>query len=126
MQHIATAWAKAAAGQVSAALTTLSDAAVLMRKAGRPARELWCLQTATQFGDTRTAARLAEIAEKVQGPRASTAAAHAAALTEGDGPKLLSASRAYEAFGDKLAAADSAAQAATAFRTAGSLSLIHI
>lgn len=120
MQHIATAWAKAAAGQVSAALTTLSDAAVLMRKAGRPARELWCLQTATQFGDTRTAARLAEIAEKVQGPRASTAAAHAAALTEGDGPKLLSASRAYEAFGDKLAAADSAAQAATAFRTAGS------
>ncbi|MDA2891456.1 LuxR C-terminal-related transcriptional regulator [Mycolicibacterium sp. BiH015] len=120
LQHIAAAWAKAAAGQVSAALTTLTDATVLMRKAGRPARELWCLQTATQFGDTRTAARLAEIAENVQGPRAAAAAAHAAALTEGDGRELLSASRAYEAFGDKLAAADAAAQAAAAFRTAGS------
>lgn len=118
--HIAKAWVNAAAGQVSAALTTLAEGAELMREAGRPTRELWCLQTATQFGDKRTAARIAQIAANVQGPRASVAAVHAAALAEGDGRKLLSASTSYEAFGDKLAAADAAAQAAAAFRAAGS------
>lgn len=120
VKHVAKAWADAAAGQVSAALATLRDGAELMRAAGRPARELWCLQTATQFGDRRTAGRLAEIAGTVEGPRAAAAAAHAKALAKGDGPQLMSVSESYRAFGDKLAAADAAAQSAAAFRAAGS------
>lgn len=120
IRHIARAWTSAAAGQVSAAVATLHEGARQMRDQGRPAREVWCLQTATQLGDATAATRLAEIAEIVQGPRAAAAAEHAGALAEGDGAKLLSASTAYEVFGDKLAAADSAAQAAEAFRAAGS------
>ncbi len=118
--HIARAWADAAAGQVSAARDIVHEGAQLMRDSGRPARELWCLQTATQFGDATTAARLAEIAQIVQGPRASAAAAHAAALAEANGADLLAASKVYAAFGDKLAAADAAAHAAAAFLAAGS------
>lgn len=117
---LADAWSDAAAGQVSSALETMRAAARSMRDAGRPAREVWCLQTAIQFGDTTTADRLAELAQVVQGPRAPTAAAHAAALVASDGSALLSASEAYEAFGDKLAATDAAAQAAAAFTHAGS------
>lgn len=120
IHHIAQAWTDAAAGQISTAVDTLHEGAELMRAAGRPARELWCLQTATQFGDTTAATRLAEIAGIVQGPRAPAAAAHAAALAGNDGPKLMAASAEYEAFGDQLAAADAAAQAAAAFRAAGS------
>jgi DNA-binding NarL/FixJ family response regulator len=54
----------------------------------------------------------------VQGPRAPAAAAHAAALATGDGDALLAASRQYEAFGDRIAAADAAAQAVLIYRQA--------
>lgn len=86
------AWAEASAGQVSSALDTLHDAARMMREAGRPAREVRCLQTATQFGDATTADRLTELTCAVQGPRVAAAAA----------------------------AADAAAQSAGVYRTAGS------
>ena len=120
MTPIAQAWINAAAGQVSSAVDTLTKAARLMQDTGRPAREVWCLQTATQFGDTSTSGRLAELARIVQGPRAKAASTHAAGLAAGDGAALLAASRAYEDFGDKVAAADAAAHAAAAFRSAGS------
>ncbi|PRC44238.1 LuxR family transcriptional regulator [Mycobacterium sp. ITM-2017-0098] len=120
MSDLANAWADAAAGQVSSALASVTAAANLLRGADRPAREVWCLQTATQFGDATTADRLRELTRTVQGPRATTAAAHASALAQNDGSALLMASSSYQAFGDKVAAADAAAQAATAFRAAGS------
>ncbi len=44
IQHIARAWTDAAAGHISAAMETLHDGAQRMREAGRPAREVWCLQ----------------------------------------------------------------------------------
>lgn len=120
LRHIAGAWTCAAEGELTSALATLAEAAALMRAAGRPAGEVWCLQTAAQFGDARTAARLGELATAVGGPRAAAAAAHAAALAGSDGAALLDVSRSYDSFGDRLAAADAAAQAATAFRVAGS------
>jgi DNA-binding NarL/FixJ family response regulator len=77
------------------------------------------LQTATQFGDRTAAPRLAELAGDVQGPRAAAAATHAAALAAGDGDGLVEASCHYEEFGDRLAAADAAAQAVVIYQQAG-------
>lgn len=65
------------------------------------------------------AERLAKLATMVEGPRAPTAAAHAAALVAWDGDALLSASARWERIGDLLVAADAAAQAATAYTHVG-------
>jgi DNA-binding NarL/FixJ family response regulator len=116
---IAEAWACAAEGATSQAISLLRDAATGESERGRAAWEVLLLQTATQFGDHATAARLAELTDRVQGPRAAAAAAHAAALTTGNGDALVAASRRYEAFGDRLAAADAAAQAVVAYQNAG-------
>jgi DNA-binding CsgD family transcriptional regulator len=86
---------------------------------GRPAYEVCLLETATRFGDHTTARRLIELAGQVQGPRAAAAAAHAAALAKGSGSGLVEASHQYEEFGDRLAAADAAAQAVVAYQNAG-------
>lgn len=116
---IALGWTCAAEGAVSEAIWTVRDAAERERRLGRPAWEVALLQTATQFGDHTTAPRLAELARRVQGPRAPAAAAHAAALAAACGDGLVDASRRYECFGDRLAAADAAAQAVSAYRHAG-------
>jgi DNA-binding NarL/FixJ family response regulator len=55
----------------------------------------------------------------VQGPRAPAAAAHAAALAAGSGDRLVEACRRYADFGDRLAAADAAAQAVVVCQQAG-------
>lgn len=118
-RSFAEAWTYAAEGAVSQAISTVRDAAERELELDRPAREVWLLQTATQFGDQTTAARLAQLASQVQGPRAPAAAAHAAALAAGDGDALVAASRQYEAFGDRIAAADAAAQSVVAYQDAG-------
>lgn len=116
---IAEAWTHAAEGATSQAISISRDAALRECRLGRSAVEVCLLQAATQFGDSTTASRLAELADKVEGPRAPTAAAHAAALAAGSGGGLVEASRRYEEFGDRLAAADAAAQAVTAYQEAG-------
>lgn len=116
---IAEAWAYAAEGATSQAISILRDAAAGESERGRPAWEVLLLQAATQFGDHGTAARLAELTDRVQGPRAPAVAAHAAALAVGSGDALVDASRRYEEFGDRIAAADAAAQAVVAYRDAG-------
>ncbi len=118
-RSIAEAWASAAEGATSQAISIVRDAAAEESERGRPAWEVVLLQTATQFGDHTTAARLAELAGRVQGPRAPAAAAHAAALAAGSGDALVDASHQYEGFGDRLAAADAAAQAVIAYQRAG-------
>ncbi|MGE0214705.1 AAA family ATPase [Mycolicibacterium sp.] len=118
-RSIAEAWVCAAEGAISQAISILRAAADRERDRGRPAWEAMLLQAATQFGDTTTAARLAEIATGVEGPRAAVAAAHAAALATGDGDGLIGASQRYDEFGDHLAAADAAAQAVVAYQRAG-------
>jgi DNA-binding CsgD family transcriptional regulator len=117
-RSLAEAWVCAAEGAVSQAISIMRDAAAQETRRDRPAWEVMLLQTATQFGDHTTAARLAELAGLVQGPRAPTAAAHAAALAAGRGDGLIEASHLYEAFGDRLAAADAAAQAVVAYQNA--------
>lgn len=118
-RFIAEAWTCAAEGATSQAISIVRDAAAKESERGRPAWEVVLLQTATQFGDHTTAARLAELADQVRGPRAPAAATHAAALAAGNGGGLVDASRQYEAFGDHIAAADAAAQAVVAYQDAG-------
>ncbi len=118
-RSIGDAWACAAEGAPSQAVAIVREAAAKEAQRGRPAWEVLLLQTATQFGDHTTAARLADLCDVVQGPRVSVAAAHAAALASADSEALLEVSRRYEDFGDRLAAADAAAQAVVAYQDAG-------
>ena len=118
-RFLAEAWTCAAEGATSQAISITRDAAATESRLGRSAWEVLLLQTATQFGDHTTAARLAELAVHSRGPRAAVAAAHAAALAARDGDSLLEASRRYEDFGDRLAAADAAAQAVVAYQNLG-------
>jgi DNA-binding NarL/FixJ family response regulator len=118
-RSLAEAWVCAAEGAVSQAVSIMRQAAEREAGLGRPAWEVVLLQTATQFGDRTTAARLAALATEVQGPRAPTAAMHATALATGSGDALIDASHRYETFGDRIAAADAAAQAAVAYQDAG-------
>ncbi|MFC9787908.1 LuxR C-terminal-related transcriptional regulator [Rhodococcus sp. NPDC127528] len=113
---LARAWASAAEGATSSAIETARAAGDRAAARGHRGYEVACLQAATQFGDSSTAPRLAELARAVQGPRVQAASAHAAALAAAAGPALEVASRRYEAFGDRLAAADAAAQASIEFR----------
>ncbi|MGE4361329.1 LuxR C-terminal-related transcriptional regulator [Mycobacterium sp. TJFP1] len=110
--RLAQAWLHAANGSTSLAVAFAIDAARAARKHGRPAREVVCLQAATQFGSTSSADRLRELSSAVRGPRADAAYAHARALRKADGHGLLAAAGRYEAFGDRVAAVDAAAQAA--------------
>ncbi|UFT00387.1 helix-turn-helix transcriptional regulator [Nocardia huaxiensis] len=119
MELLAESWVAAAEGNTSAALAFAHDAAASARQLGQPMHTVLALHTATRFGDTTTAAELADLATRVDGPRAQAAAAHAAALAGGDPAALLTAATAFEDMGDRLSAADAAAQAAVAFRHQG-------
>jgi DNA-binding NarL/FixJ family response regulator len=77
------------------------------------------LQAAAQFDDADVAARLAELATVVGGPRVAVAARYSAALSADDAAGLDQASVDFETMGDLLGAADAAGQAATSHRRAG-------
>ncbi|MCJ0903439.1 helix-turn-helix transcriptional regulator [Rhodococcus sp. ARC_M6] len=113
---LAVAWVSATDGAVSEATAMCRSAAESARANGQLAREVHCLQTATQFGDRTTVARLTHLATMVDGPRAPAAAAFASALAAEDGAALHAASVQLEKMGDLLAAADAAALAAVAYR----------
>jgi DNA-binding CsgD family transcriptional regulator len=112
---LAAAWVAAARGRTSQARALAQEAAEFARTHGQHAREVVCLQAAIQFGDQHTAARLAELAELVDGPRAGLVACWAAALADHDGDALLAVSHDLEAMGDRIAAADAAAHASREF-----------
>lgn len=109
---LARAWLAANQGAVSEAIAMALSAAQRARAAGRFAVEVFCLQTATQFGDGTCAPRLRELESIVEGPRVSLAARFAAALRDGDASELYSVSEEFELMGDLVAAVDSAAHAA--------------
>ena len=114
---LAAAWVAAARGRTPQARALAGEAAEFARTHGQHAREVVCLQAAIQFGEQHHAARLAELAELVEGPRAGLVARWAAALADHDGGEaLLGVSHDLEAMGDRIAAADAAAHAAIAFR----------
>ena len=112
---LSTAWVAAARGRVSQAGETALRAAEFARTHGQIAREVVCLQAAVQFGVARVAGRLAELAGLVQGPRGPLVARYARALADDDADALTAVSEDFEAMGDSLAAADSAAQASLAY-----------
>jgi DNA-binding NarL/FixJ family response regulator len=116
---LARAWVAAAEGATSEANAVALEAAALAADRGLIAHELFALHTAVCFGDRSVAQRLGLLAAQVDGPRAPAASAHAAALAADDGQGLLLASAQLERCGDLIAAADAAAQAATACRQRG-------
>ncbi|MER7439605.1 helix-turn-helix transcriptional regulator [Micromonospora avicenniae] len=109
------AWVAAVEGAVSEALALAHEAAEVAASRGQLAHEVLALHAAVCLGDGSAADRLADLATRVDGPRASAAAAQAAALAAEDGDALLASSAQLEEFGDLLAAADSAAQAAVVY-----------
>ena len=116
---LASSWVRACEGATSEAAAIVLRSAASAQAAGRPAQEVLCLQTAAQYGDPSGASRLMELTTVVDGPRVTTAAEHAQALRDEDGDLLREVSRLYEAFGDRVAAADAAAQAAIVYRDQG-------
>ncbi|HWN31357.1 MAG TPA: LuxR C-terminal-related transcriptional regulator [Pseudonocardia sp.] len=113
---LAQAWVAAAEGDTGRAIQRALRAAELADQSGQGAVEVVARHAAVCFGDTGQAARLAVLAERVDGPRAPAAASHAAALAAHDPDALLAASAALERAELVLLAADAAAQAATLLR----------
>ncbi|HTY29517.1 MAG TPA: AAA family ATPase, partial [Mycobacterium sp.] len=93
---LARAWASAAEGAVSEAITMVRSAAERASAKGQFAAEVTCLQTAVQFGDRSCTARLAELESMVEGPRAGLAARFASALSDGDAVELAALSEEFE------------------------------
>lgn len=115
---LAHAWVAAVQGLVSEAIRFAVSGAETARANGQFAAEVMCLQTATQFGDGTHAARLTELADIVEGPRAGLAARFAAAMADGDADEMSSVSEEFENIGDSIAAIDAAAHAALVHRRA--------
>lgn len=113
---LARAWAAAGQGAVSEAVGVLLAAAARTAANGQFAAEVLLLQTATQFGDRSCAPRLHELEGIAEGPRVGLAARFAAALHDRDAAQLASLSTEFEQIGDLVAAIDTAAHAAVAYR----------
>ena len=111
---VATGWAQASGGYLSDAVATVREAATLAHDRGQPTHELICLQAAAQWGDASGADRARELAGELSLPLADAVARHVESLAAKDGEGLLVASSAYRALGDRVTAADAAAQAAVA------------
>ncbi|MGV1004467.1 MAG: LuxR C-terminal-related transcriptional regulator [Candidatus Nanopelagicales bacterium] len=112
---LAAAWVAAARGRISEAVNLANQAADFARTHGQYAREVLSLQTAIQFGDNGHEARLRELADLIDGPRARIALRWCRAQESHDGDSLLEVSSDLESMGDRIAAADAAAHAAQAF-----------
>jgi DNA-binding CsgD family transcriptional regulator len=112
---LAGGWAMAAGGRLSEAVASAQQAALVARERCQPTHELACIQAAAQWGDGSQAPRARELAGALPLPLADAVALHAQALSAGDGEGLLEASAKYREIGDRVAAADAAAQASVAF-----------
>ncbi|MEP9392003.1 LuxR C-terminal-related transcriptional regulator [Gordonia sp. VNQ95] len=119
MLRIAEAWQAAAAGTVSLGIRRAWDAAALAAQTGQLAVEAQALHTVVRFGDAGPAGRLAELAERIDGPLPGLYARHAEALAAGDGVELDVCAADLEALGLRLSAADVAAQASAIHDKAG-------
>lgn len=117
--ELARAWIAAAEGAVSLAVDHAREAAEAAAASEQWAVEVVARHTAVCFGGPEQAARLGELAERLEGPRASAAAAHAAALAAKDADGLLTVSHELEGCELLLPAADAAAQAAAVHRDRG-------
>ncbi|WP_040700857.1 helix-turn-helix transcriptional regulator [Nocardia vinacea] len=108
---IARAWLAAGSGSQHSAVELARQAAAIAHTAGQYALEAEAMHHATRFGDRTLAARLAALADRVQGPVVAIYARHAAAFESSDTQALSAVSVEFESAGLLLAAADAAAQA---------------
>ncbi len=115
-RSLARAWVAAGQGAIHEAIGVLRSAAETAAGKGRFAAEVLCLQNAAQFGDDSSEPRLRELEGIVEGPRVGLAAQLAKALRDDVGDELALVSEGFEAMGDRVAALDAAALAATAYR----------
>jgi len=115
-RSLARAWLVAGQGALTEAIAMMLSAAETAAANGQFAAEVFCLQTAVQFGDYSCASRLGELETMVEGPRAKLAARFATALSAADGPELSAVSEEFEQMGDLAAAVDAAAHACISFR----------
>jgi DNA-binding CsgD family transcriptional regulator len=108
---VAKGWVLAAGGSLSEAVEVVGAAASEARERAQPTHELACIKAAAQWGDGSGAARAGELAKALALPLADAVARHAESLRSNDGEGLLAVSADYRAIGDRVAAADAAAQA---------------
>jgi hypothetical protein len=85
---LAQAWLAAVRERMDSARRITWAAARFARDHHQLAREVACLRTAVQFGDTTVCERLTELATLVGGPRAPLAARYALALRDDDACEL--------------------------------------
>lgn len=114
----ARAWAAAAAGERSRAITELLEAADAQDQHGQPALAIFAYHDAVRLGARRASARLEALAAGLDGPYAAAAALHAAAVRMEDPDRLEAAADAFARLGFCLVAAEIAAQASTAWSAA--------
>jgi DNA-binding CsgD family transcriptional regulator len=114
------AWSAATEGALSLARARALAAAELAESLGQDAFALRALHDAARFGAPGAAAqRLTRLADRVDGPFARTAAAHAVVLLQPVGGTLLDIAERFAADDALLLAAEAAAAAAAAFRADG-------
>lgn len=111
---LASACLAAAEGATSVAIDGGHQAARVARDNGLLAVEAEALHRTVRWGDASGAARLADLADAVDGPRVGLAARHAAALAARDAAALAAVGDGWAGLGARLLAADAYAQAATA------------
>ena len=124
--RLAHAWVAAAEGSISEAIALAGQAAEVAASQDQPAVEMVALHTTVCFGDRIVADRLTQLATQVDGPRASAAAAHAAALAADDAAALHAVLVRLQQMGALLLAADAAAQAAAVHTRQGWRGSAHI
>jgi len=117
--RIAESWLAAAQGNVSGAITSALDAALLARESGQQAVEMLALHDAVRYGDQSCLSRLIQVAHATGGRLASVLAAHAAAVADRNPDAMYAAAQQLEQIGALLLAADAAAQATVAYQRAG-------
>lgn len=110
--ELARAWERASAGQTSDGRAHAVRAAQIARRSGMSAVEMRALHTAVRFGDRSYAARLAELATRLNTPLAQAVSVHARGLANHDGDQLDTAANRFAEIGALARAADAAAQAA--------------
>jgi DNA-binding CsgD family transcriptional regulator len=114
------AWASVAAGEMSRARTTLSEAAHRAALSQLWVAEAQLLHDSARLGAPEgTAARLAELAATLDSELIGAFAAHAAALVRQSAPELDAVAEAFETLGAWLLAAEASTAAAVIHRAAG-------
>jgi len=111
-QSLAKRWVHVAAGNRKLASAAFDDAARRAGEQGQQLVEVHVHHAGVRLGDRSAARRLAAVAPAVEGPFASSAAMHAAALLGADRPLLLRAASGFAQQGALAEAADAVAQAA--------------